>query len=190
MNEILAFDSKRNTIEKFVQWDNNLEMYINWDYLDITPIFHFTNTRSDRILVVKGEVIQTDIDIVAKANVPNILLTESYPVMAYVYLEEEEGDIGYAKGETIYTIRIPIEEKPRPEDYKYFENTEYISWMKLEQEVRYRIEKLIVEGNEALGNLVSPTINVSQKDNTVTIKFTDTNGTQTLKLTGVTAELS
>lgn len=189
MYEIMCFDKNRNTIERLTQYDTNKVLYINWDY-DIAPIFQFSNTKSDRVLVVKSELIKDEMNTMAKVNIPNVLLTEAYPIEVYVYLEQET-DFGYIEGDTVYTAIIPVDKKDKPEDYKYFENTEYISWVKLEEELAYRIRKFDTDATLALRKVVSPTIDVDKSGDTVIITFTDANGRKTLKITGdVTVELS
>lgn len=145
MNEILCFDANGNSIDKLAQWDTNLELYINWEY-SVTPIFHFSNTNSKRILVVKGTVEDTT----AKVNIPNILLQEASPLVIFVYLEKDTPS-GYLTGETIYNFKIPVHEKAKPEDYKYFENTEYISWFQLKQDMERQVENLVTHGNDVVG---------------------------------------
>lgn len=151
MNEILCFDENGDSIDKLSQWDTNLELFINWEY-SVTPIFHFYNTNSRKILVVKG-LINSEKN-TAQASIPNILLQESYPIIVFVYLEQETAT-GYLKGESIYNFQIPVYEKPKPQDYKYVENTEYISWIKLEQNLTSRIEKIVARGNEVVGEYES-----------------------------------
>jgi hypothetical protein len=148
MNEILCFDANGNSIDKLSQWDTNMELFINWEY-SVTPIFHFCNTNSKRILVVKGTVDSED-GTIAKANIPNILLQEASPLMVYVYMEKDT-PTGYLTGETIYSFQIPVREKPKPVDYKYFENTEYISWVQLKQDMEKQISNLVTHGEEVVG---------------------------------------
>lgn len=149
MNEILCFDANGNSIDKLAQWDTNLELYINWEY-SVTPIFHFSNTNSKRILVVNGTIDGA----VAKANIPNILLQEASPLVVYVYLEKDTPS-GYLTGETIYNFKIPVHEKAKPEDYEYFENTEYISWVQLEKLMTQRIDNLVNRGSSVVGEYES-----------------------------------
>ena len=138
MIEIDCFDSYGDSIDCFTQWDFNQELYIkDWQY-DYMPIFHFTNTKSDVALVLKGSI---EPDGRAKTNVPNVLLQESYPIIVYVYYEEENS------GKTIRFSKIPVRKRPKPHDYEYTENVEYINWIKLEAEARAFIEE-IANNNE------------------------------------------
>lgn len=184
MDEILCFDVNGNSIDKLAQWDTNLVLYINWEY-SVTPIFHFCNTNSKRILVIKGEIDSGNKT--AKANIPNILLQEASPLVVFVYMEKET-PTGYLTGETIYSFQIPVREKAKPEDYKYFENTEYISWFNFKKEIvafkegmtsfkedmEYDINSLVKHGEatindyenalaqfEAIKNDINNTVNIS-----------------------------
>jgi hypothetical protein len=133
MIEIDCFDSYGDSIDCFTQWDFNQELYIkDWQY-DYMPIFHFTNTKSDVALVLKGSI---ESDGRAKTNVPNVLLQESYPIIVYVYYEEENS------GKTIRFSKIPVRKRPKPHDYEYVENVEYINWIKLEEEARAFIQEM------------------------------------------------
>ena len=186
MYEIMCLDKNGNSIDRLTQYDTNQVIYINWDYGNINPVFQFSNMNSEKILVVKGNVENGR----AKANVPNILLTESSPIEVYIYLEQEDGN-GLINGETIYKSIIPVDEKDKPEDYKYFENTEYLSWVELERQLKYRINKLEADATIALRNVVSPTIDVRKDGNAVIITFADVNGRKTLKISGdITIEVS
>lgn len=147
MYEIMCFDEYGNSIEEFVQWDINRVMYIDWEH-SCTPIFQFGNTKSDRLLVVKGRIIEDETKTIAEVNVPNILLQQPYPIIGFVYLENEvDGNEGYFAGKTIYNFKIPVRAKKKPEDYKYQENTEYISWINLEAQAKAYLAELEVETN-------------------------------------------
>lgn len=147
MYEIMCFDEYGNSINEFVQWDTNRVMYIDWEH-NCTPIFQFGNTKSDRLLVVKGRIIEDETKKIAEVNVPNILLQQAYPIIGFVYLESEvDGDEHYYAGKTVYNFKIPVRAKVKPEDYKYTENTEYISWINLESEARAYLAELEVETN-------------------------------------------
>lgn len=147
MYEIMCFDEYGNSINEFVQWDTNRVMYIDWEH-NCTPIFQFGNTKSDRLLVVKGRIIEDETKKIAEVNVPNILLQQAYPIIGFVYLESEvDGDEHYYAGKTVYNFKIPVRAKVKPEDYKYTENTEYISWINLESEAREYLAELEVETN-------------------------------------------
>ena len=147
MYEIMCFDEYGNSIDEFIQWDTNRVMYIDWEH-SCEPIFQFGNTKSDRLLVVKGRITEGESNKIAEVNVPNILLQQAYPIIGFVYLESEvDGNENYYTGKTAYNFKIPVRAKNKPEDYKYTENTEYISWIKLESKARTYLSELEVETN-------------------------------------------
>lgn len=137
--EVNCFDSEGNQIDHLTQWDVNQELYVeHWNY-EHTPVFNFCNTKSEMALVVKGSI---ESDGRAKCSIPNILLTEHYPISVFVYLESDTA------GRTIHISQIPVWKKPKPNDYEYRENIEYISWVKLEAEVLAYVEGI----EEAFGS--------------------------------------
>ena len=148
MYEIMCFDEYSNSINEFAQWDTNRVMYIDWEH-NCVPIFQFGNTQSDRLLVVKGRIIEDETKKIAEVNVPNILLQQAYPIIGFVYLETEvDGNDHYYAGKTVYNFKIPVRAKVKPQDYKYTENTEYISWINLEAEAREYLAELEIATNE------------------------------------------
>lgn len=169
MHQIMCFNKNRIVIDRLTQYDTNQVLYINWDYPDI-PIFHFSNTESDKVLIVKGEIVGS----MAKVNIPNILLTEAYPIEIYVYLEQEN--------KTIFKLFIPVNKKDKPEDYKYFESNNYANFVRLEEKFKYRINKLNEDASIVLKDVVAPTVDVDKTGDTTTITFTDINGTKVLNI--------
>ena len=119
MFEISCFDQYGKTLTSLTQWDINQTLYIeNWDYPN--PVFHFCNTQSTESLPVTGELKDGTVTV----NIPNILLTQAYTIIAYVYIYDDNS------GRTMRIIRIPVRSKPKPDEYEYEEN---ISGLCLEQ---------------------------------------------------------
>lgn len=144
MIEIDCYDLQGNSIDYVTQWDINQVLYIeDWKH-DEMPIFHFCNKNSKMSLVVVGEKDENRI----KAKIPNILLQEPYPITAFLYKANDES------GTTVYATRIPINKKPKPNDYEYEDNAEHISWAKLEAEAvafLNRLENTTKEYETTLG---------------------------------------
>lgn len=133
MIEIDCFDLQENSIDHFSQWDMDQTIYMkDWE-CDYIPMFHFSNKKSTEALVVKG-VLENDGRI--SASVPNILLQEHYPLIVYIYLEDDDSS------QTVRCIKIPVRKRPKPHDYDYVENIEYINWTKLEKEALDFINEL------------------------------------------------
>ena len=118
MFEITCFDAHGESITHLIQWDLNQTLYIyDWNY-DENPIFHFCNKYSEKALVVTGEKNSG----VVSVDVPNILLEESVPIIAYLFLYSDANNDGVFSGKTMYTITLPVKARPKPDDYEYEDN--------------------------------------------------------------------
>lgn len=100
----------------FFQWDIDRRIIISDPTVDNV---HFCNRTDDCSLVVK--VYEEDGK--RLADVPNILLQESWPIHVYAYCGSR-----YTKQEAIYKVNP----RSKPADYVYTE-TEVATWSKLEQ---------------------------------------------------------
>lgn len=145
MFEIDCLDSYDNTIENFTQWDIDQKLKLvlhdcDEGFLSIAPFVHFANRNSDEALVVRSEVQGEDAIIV---EVPNILLTESYPLLVYVYLTDS---IDVSSQRTIVKAEIPIRARVKPSDYEYVENIERITAEQIKQEIEFGIVDKINDG--------------------------------------------
>lgn len=118
MSNITCFDSDNNLLKTLYQWDNNQVMTVRGIDMPPIPVFHFCNRRSHIALVVSPEVSGSDLTV----KIPNILLQQAEPIIAYVY-QDTDND-GYR---TMRAIHIPVIPRPKPDDYEYEENIDYIS---------------------------------------------------------------
>lgn len=113
-------------ILSLTQWDLNRVLYVtDWD-LDV-PVFHFCNKKSDVVIPVAPDFV----DGVLQVTVPNILLQEACPIVAYIYAYDDTD-----MAQTLKTIYIPVKERPKPEDYEYVDNTTNISMVQLDARMR------------------------------------------------------
>lgn len=139
MFRITCYDSEGYPITHLTQWDIDQTLVVEDSYIlehqGKLPNFHFCNKNSKDALVV-----ETKLDEKGRitADVPNILLQQGTPIIAYVYIYGLDGLDGYAK--SLYTIRLPVRPRPKPDDYMYTE-TEILTWQRLEE----RMKKLIQE---------------------------------------------
>ena len=115
---ITCYDSDNNLLKTLYQWDNNQTMKVSGITMPPMPSFHFCNRLSNIALVVTPEVSGSDLIV----SIPNILLQQAEPIIAYVY-QGTEGD----GNRTMHTIHIPVIPRPKPDDYEYEENIEYLS---------------------------------------------------------------
>lgn len=111
MFEVTCLDAYGKIVNHFTQWDINQTLTIKDSGLTVAPTFHFCNKNSEEALIVDSTI---DEDGVIMVKVPNILLAEPYPIIAYIY--------AYAtttSAKTLATIRIPVEKRVKPSDYAY-----------------------------------------------------------------------
>ena len=135
MFEVTCLDAYGEIVNSFTQWDINQTLTVRDSGLTVAPAFHFCNKNSKEALVV---VSTMDENGVLTVKVPNILLTEATPIIAYIYAY-----INITSAKTLATIRIPVEKRAKPSEYEYVENIDMVSAIAIEQEVNSRIADLI-----------------------------------------------
>lgn len=91
--------------EHLYQWDNGQKLSISG--LSVTADIHFANKKSEKALVVTPTVTSGTIT----APIPNSLLTEPYPIIAYVYAPSDNG------AKTIKSVTIAVEPRKQPSDF-------------------------------------------------------------------------
>lgn len=97
----------------FYQWDLNQK--ITSDSFRVGDEIHFVNIKQMTALVVAAYELDGKI----VANVPNILLQESYPIIVYRCIAN--GDAA----STIDKCKFGVEKRPKPDDYGYTETELY-----------------------------------------------------------------
>lgn len=144
MANLICYDINGQPLEKLTQWDIGRTMVVKGADTSIAPMFHFCNRRSERALVVPSEISGGDII----AKIPNILLQTGLPVIAHMYYHKSADS-----GKTLYSIVIPVDPRPKPFDYSYEENIEYVSWVDLEAEARIFMDQLEKDSNAIISQL-------------------------------------
>lgn len=129
-----CFDTHDNPIDHYTQWDVDQKLKIvvydaDDNLLKNAPYVHFANVKSTEALVVRSTVEGTDTIVV---DVPNSLLQESWPLLVYVYLND---NLDAHSQKTIIKIEIPVHKRVKPSDYEYVENIERITAEVIKQEV-------------------------------------------------------
>lgn len=129
-----CFDTHDNPIDHYTQWDVDQKLKIvvydaDDNLLKNAPYVHFANVKSTEALVVRSTVEGTDTIVV---DVPNSLLQESWPLLVYVYLND---NLDAHSQKTIINIEIPVHKRAKPSDYEYVENIERITAEVIKQEV-------------------------------------------------------
>lgn len=148
-----CFDTHDNPIDHYTQWDINQKLKIvvydvDSSLLKNAPYIHFANVKSTEALVVRSTVEGADTIVV---DVPNSLLQESWPLLVYVYLND---NLDAHSQKTIIKIEIPVHKRAKPSDYEYVENIERITAEVIKQEVTDTVY------DEFVGNITSGTLSL------------------------------
>ena len=91
--------------EHLYQWDNGQKLSISG--VGTTADIHFANKKSEKALVVTPNVTSG----ACVAPIPNSLLAEPYPILAYVYVPSDDG------ARTLKTVTIAVEARKQPLDF-------------------------------------------------------------------------
>lgn len=134
---ILCYDIDGDPINHFTQWDSGQKIIFKDLNLDEAPLVHFANANSEEALSVQSSLSDGEIIV----DVPNILLEESLNIFVYLYEEDE------LSGTTLYSISIPVREKPKPSNYIYVDNVDYISIKNILKEIE-DYQNQILEGTK------------------------------------------
>lgn len=109
----------------FVQWDMYQTIIIDGEFID-APMVHFCNKTSEKALCVRATLLNNN---QISVEVPNILLTQPYPISIYVY------QITESSGRTILKDQISVIPREKPDDFEYKENYHVIYLNELEEEI-------------------------------------------------------
>lgn len=121
MLKTTCLDKDGNTIYHLTQWDVNQSLRIDMeDYIvGSSAKVHFCNKNSEKALVVSATVSNN----IVSANIPNELLREPYPLIAYIYMTDSENT---TSKKTVAFIKIPVRERLQPNDYDYSDSIDVI----------------------------------------------------------------
>lgn len=114
MKEIIAWDRYGNSLTTLVQYDQDVMVYLSEEEIDSNYNVHFFNRTMDKALVVSSEYSGG----ILKAKIPDVLLTEHYPIIGYVLIKKEES-------KSIYGFNILVREKPIPSTYVERDSKDY-----------------------------------------------------------------
>ena len=114
----------------FYQWD--LNQRVAADGLAVGDEVHFTNAQQQTALVVKAYAMEDGLIVV---DVPNVLLRDAYPLIAYRYLKR--GDSESTRDEKTWQVK----KRPQPSDYVYIE-TEVQDIMALTEGMREAVAQI------------------------------------------------
>lgn len=96
------------TVDGLTQWDKGQVLRVDFPDMPTMYEVHFAFKGGTEALIVHVLDGATSNDV----EIPNILLQQPYDLVAYVYLVGSDGS-----GETVKTVHLPLEPRPKPEDY-------------------------------------------------------------------------
>ena len=141
---IAIYESDGTTVlTHLTQWDTNRKIVIQGLEISEAPAFQFYNAHSKKAIVVASELSGSNIVV----PIPNLILQEGLSLIVDVYMETSPNgtpvsETSTTEGRVIYTFRIPVNPKPKPEDYEYEENIEYVSWAEMSRRAEELLAKL------------------------------------------------
>lgn len=109
MDGITLYNSTGQPLKKFYQWDVNQFITVKGLDPSLEYEFNFCHRGDPYAMISVPEVTDGDL----KVWIPNIIFTSPDPLIMYVLLIEGEDSV-----KTVYTVRIPVEDRPQPHDYE------------------------------------------------------------------------
>lgn len=126
MQEITIYDINGNSLIDLVQWDKNVRIFAKENEIDKAYNVHFFNKNNTEAMVVES----TYQDGILSAMIPNDILIESYPIIGYIFVDKNN------EQKSIYCFRITVRKRPKPSDYIYSDQKEYITFEKVLEEAK------------------------------------------------------
>ena len=127
--------------EHLYQWDNGQKLSISG--VGTSADIHFANKKSEKALVVTPTVTSGKM----VAPIPNSLLSEPYPIIAYVYVPSDDGS------KTIKSVTINIEARKQPSDFILEEDEGITTLETISQRVNEVLQNATNQINTAVSNM-------------------------------------
>ena len=127
--------------ERLTQWDADQVLKISGVTYETTPAIHFANKKSDKALVVTPTLDSG----VLTVDIPNSLLRQPYPIVAYIYSYDNDF------GSTDLGITIPVIPRVQPDDYVFTGDKGFLTLAA----INAKVDTLISESTTKVRNLLS-----------------------------------
>ena len=144
--------------EHLYQWDNGQKLSISG--VGTTADIHFANKKSEKALVVTPTITSGAM----VAFIPNSLLAEPYPIIAYVYVPSDDG------ARTLKTVTIAVEARKQPSDFVLDEDEGITTLESISQLVNEMIQSATNQINTAVSNMQTDYTNFK---NTIQVELAD-----------------
>ena len=162
MFEVNCLDSNGDSLCLY-QWDLNQTVTIEMigcdeTYLQYQPEVHFANINSKEAIVVPAKVKEGTVDTII-ADIPNILLTEHYPLFVYIYLFTDttyandslgENEVAHRSQATILRTEIPVLRRVRPSDYNYTQNIERFTAEMIVKDATDKVDVIVADAETSI----------------------------------------
>lgn len=129
--------------EHLYQWDNGQKLSISG--VGTSADIHFANKKSEKALVVTPTVTSGS----CVAPIPNSLLAEPYPILAYVYVPSDDG------ARTIKSVTIYVEARKQPSDFVLEEDKGITTLETISQRASEVLQNVTNQVNTAVANMNS-----------------------------------
>lgn len=127
--------------EHLYQWDNGQKLSISG--VGTTADIHFANKKSEKALVVTPTVTSGAM----VAPIPNSLLTEPYPIIAYICAPSDDGS------KTIKSVTIAVEPRKQPSDFVVDEDEGITTIESISQQVNAILQNATNQINTTISDI-------------------------------------
>lgn len=145
--------------EHLYQWDNGQKLKISG--VGTNADIHFANKKSEKALVVTPTITSGAM----VAFIPNSLLAEPYPILAYVYVPSDNGS------KTIKSVTIYVEARKQPSDFVLEEDEGITTVEAISQRVNAIMSSIQTDYNNFKNTIRAE---LDEMKNTTTIPNADT----------------
>ena len=127
--------------ESLTQWDSDQTLKISGITFETTPAVHFANKKSGKALVVTPTLSSG----VLTVDIPNSLLRDPHPIVAYIYSYDNNS------GSTELGITIPVIPRVQPDDYVFTGDKGLLTLAA----INAKVDTLISQSTTKVNNLIS-----------------------------------
>lgn len=139
MQETTIYNKDGEPLTELAQWDRNIQIQIREKEIDSAYKVHFFNCNSKEAMVVESAYKDGTLTV----PVPNDILTEPHPIAGYVWIEKNEEE------KSVFCFRIMVRKRPRPANYVYEDQKEYITFKKVLAEAEVYANKAKSDADSA-----------------------------------------
>lgn len=145
---IVTIEKHNYTVEPLTQWDRNQTLEIYGLSLARAPEVHFSNIGMERAITRQATMDSAG---VITVSVPNGVLQKPYTITAHLCAYTG------ATFETLYTIKIPVNERKQPADYSIEDDGDVYSFNELSNKVDQAVADMKA-AEQSMGENLGPLV--------------------------------